>query len=314
MILSIVIVNWNTKDMLCECLSSVQNGLDNTDAEVIVVDNASTDGSQQMVKQSFPDVLLIENQANRGFAAANNQGLPVASGRYILLLNSDTIVLGDVLQRSVEYMETHSDVGVMGCRVLNTDGTLQPTCSQFPSLLNLVLLTSGLWKLPWFDFLDRYQMRRWQRTDERDVDVVSGCYMMVRADAIMEIGQLDEDFFFFGEETDWCRRFQSAGWQLRFAPVGEITHHGGGSVRRLNYQRDLMLSSATVKLHLKHGGLGSAVGAWIIIFGFNFSRAVFWTLKSLAWHDANTRGRRNHFLSLIQNHHRIWPSRRTVSF
>lgn len=312
--LSIIIVNWNTKDMLRDCLMSVQNGSGNIETETIVVDNASTDGSQQMVKQSFPEALLIENKENRGFAAANNQGLPAANGRYILLLNSDTMVLGDVLQRSVEFMDSHSDVAVMGCRVLNTDGSLQPTCSQFPSLLNLLLLTSGLWKLPWIDFFDRYQMRRWQRKEERDVDVVSGCYMVVRSDAIEEVGRLDEDFFFFGEETDWCRRFQKAGWQVRFAPVGEIIHHGGGSVRKLNFKRDLMLSSATVKLHLKHRGLASAIGAWIIVFGFNFSRAVFWSLKGLTRNDTKTRGRRDHFLSLVQNHHRIWPRRRTASF
>ena len=114
--------------------------------------------------------------------------------------------------------------------VLNTDGTLQYTCSRFPTLPGLLLLTSGLWKLGWPPFLDRYQMRRWDRRDERNVDVVSGCFMMVRKAAIDQVGLLDETFFFFAEETDWCRRFQKVGWTLRFT-VGEITHHGGGSVR-----------------------------------------------------------------------------------
>ena len=313
MTLSIIIVNWNTREMLYACLASVYMTLADLEAEVIVVDNGSDDGSTEMVLGQFPSVVLIANEENRGFAAANNQALKIASGNYLLLLNSDTLVHGDVLKQSVTYMKKNSGVGVMGCRVLNTDGSLQPTCSQFPSLINLLLLTSGLWKLPWFDFLDRYQMRRWQRTDERDVDVVSGCYMLVRAEAIKETGLLDEEFFFFGEETDWCRRFQQSGWQLRFAPVGEITHHGGGSVRKLNHKRDIMLSSATVKLHLKHKGIASGMAAWTILLVFNVSRALFWTAASAVISAELARRRRKHFVSLVRDFHRVWPTGRTYA-
>jgi len=311
--LSIIIVSWNTRKMLRECLESIFDTLGNQEVEVIVVDNASEDGSQQLVSRDFPAAALIRNTVNQGFAAANNQALRIASGKYILLLNSDTIVQGDVIAQSVDYMELNPDVGVMGCRVLNTDGTLQPTCSRFPTLLNLFLLTSGLWKLPWPNFLDRYQMRRWQRRDERDVEIVSGCYMMVRSEAVKEIGLLDESFFFFGEETDWCQRFKEAGWRLRFAPVGEIIHHGGGSVRKLNHERDLMLSSATVKLHLKHGGLAAGLSAWAIIFAFNLSRAVFWTARSCISRKENVRERSLHFLSIVRNFGDVWPTNRTFT-
>ena len=265
-----------------------------------------------MIERFFPLVTLIRNDENRGFAAANNQALRVARGKYVLLLNSDTIVLGDVLNRSVEYMEANPEIGIMGCRVLNTDGTLQPTCSQFPSLLNLILLTSGLWKLPWPAFLDRHQMRRWPRTDERDVEVVSGCYMMVRAAAIKDVGLLDESFFFFGEETDWCRRFGAAGWTLRFAPVGEIIHHGGGSVRKLKYRRDVMLSSAMVQLHLKHGGFIKGFAAWAIVLTFNLSRAAFWSVISTFSRSERARERRNHFVAVVLHSREIWPSGRTA--
>jgi len=312
--LSIIIVNWNTSRMLQDCLASVFAGLDGRSAEVIVVDNASDDGSADMVRSDFPRVRLIENSENRGFAAANNQALEVASGKYLLLLNSDTLIHGVVLPASVAYMDAHTDVGVMGCRVLNGDGTLQPTCSQYPSLINLTLLTSGLWKLPWPGFLDRYQMRRWDRTDEREVDIVSGCYMMVRRAALDEVGPLDERFFFYGEETDWCRRFRAAGWKLRFAPVGEITHFGGGSVRRLDHVRDLMLTSATVMLHRKHGGMVSAISAWIILFAFNLSRAVFWSIAALFCRNDRTRRRRNHFLGLVRQIRKSWPAAKTASF
>ena len=311
--ISVIIVNWNTREMLSECLSSVYSVMDPLNSEVIVVDNASDDGSQEMVETEFPQVTMIKNTVNKGFAAANNQAIKIASGTYQLLLNSDTIVHGDVIARSVNYMEENNRVGAMGCRVLNTDGSLQPTCSRFPSLLNILLLTSGLWRLPWPDFFDRYQMRRWKRTDEREVEVISGCYLMARAEAINDIGLLDEDFFFFGEETDWCRRFHEAGWGLRFAPVGEITHHGGGSVNKLNYRRDLMLSSATVKLHLKHGGVMHGLAAWSIVFVFNLSRAVYWTILSWITRSKMARKRSQHFLSLVRDGRQIWPTDKTYT-
>jgi len=304
--LSIVIVNWNTREMLRDCLASVLAGGKPDDTEIIVVDNASADGSPEMVEADFPSVILIRNTENRGFAAANNQGFDVAKGRYVLLLNSDTLVHGCVLEDSVTYMESHPDVGAMGCRVLNTDGTVQLTCSQFPTLFNLLLLTSGLWKLPWPRFLGKYQMTHWRRDDERDVDVISGCYLMVRDSALAGTGGLDEDFFFFGEETDWCRRLADDGWKLRFAPVGEITHFGGGSVRRLNHVRDLMLSNATVRLHRKHGGVMAAGLAWLILFGFNLSRAVFWSFRSALSRARPTRERRDHFLGVTGRFGEAW--------
>jgi GT2 family glycosyltransferase len=262
-----------------------------------------------MVRTEFPAVILIENKINMGFAAANNQAMIVARSQVILLLNSDTVVHGDVLARSVEYIHANSDVGVMGCRVLNTDGTVQATCSQFPTLLNLTLQTLGLSRIPWPPFFDRYQMRRWNRQDEREVDIVSGCYLVARASAIEKVGLLDESFFFFGEETDWCRRFQMAGWKLRFAPVGEITHHGGGSVRKLNYKRDLMLTSATIRLHLKHGGLLSAIYAWSITSIFNLSRAAYWFGRSIFSRERSVRERRDHFAELVINYRCTWPTK-----
>lgn len=304
--LSIVIVNWNTREMLRDCLQSVFDNIGALEAEVFVVDNASGDGSPDMVAANFPQTILIRNAENRGFATANNQALTSARGEYVLLLNSDTLVHGTVLESSRQYMNAHSGVGVLGCRVLNADGSLQITCSKWPSLMNLALLTSGLWKLPGPAFLDRYQMTRWDRTDARSVDVVSGCYMFVRARAIHEVGLLDESFFFYGEETDWCRRFQGAGWQLQFAPVGAITHYGGGSVKRLNHRRDVMLTEATVRLHRKHGGLAAALACWAMLAIFNFSRATFWSIASLL-RGSRARERARHFRRVVAASARTWP-------
>jgi len=304
--LSIVIVNWNTREMLRDCLASVFENLRALDAEVFVVDNASEDGSPEMVACDFLEVRLIRNIENRGFAAANNQALEIASGEYVLLLNSDTLVHGDVLEQSRSYMQAHPEVGVMGCRVHNADGSLQITCSRWPSLLYLALQTSGLCKLPGPAFLDRYRMTRWDRTDARQVDVVSGCYMLVRRTAMEQVGLLDEAFFFFGEETDWCRCFAEAGWALHFAPVGVITHYGGGSVRKLNHRRDVMLTEATIRLHRKHGGRVAAAACWALLMGFNASRAVFWSVASL-FRNGRARERARHFRGVVAATSTTWP-------
>lgn len=305
--LSIVIINWNTREMLRDCLHSVYDNLGDLKAEVFVVDNASEDGSQDMVREVFPQVDLICNTENRGFAAANNQALEVAKGKYVLLLNSDTLVHGDVLSASCDFMETRPEVGVMGCRVLNADGTLQITGSGYPSLLNLFLMTTGLWKLKNVPFFDRYQMQSWDRRSEREIDVVSGCYMVVRNEAMGQVGLLDEDFFFYGEETDWCRRFANAGWKLVLAPVGEITHFGGGSVKKLNHKRDVMLTEGTVRLHRKHGGVLGGLACWAMLAGFNLSRSVFWTLASVTG-KARAQDRAAHFRRVVASSLQTWPA------
>ena len=305
--LSIVIVNWNTREMLRDCLESVRSQIHGVQAQVIVIDNASKDGSVAMVAEKFPEVRLIANLENRGFAAANNQGFDGVSGRHVLLLNSDTIVHGDVLKRSVEYLDTHADVGMMGCKVLNTDGSTQMTCSRFPTFSNLLMQTLGVNRLGG-RFSGRYQMLDWARDSERDVEVVSGCYLMVRASVIEEIGYLDEAFFCYGEETDWCRRCQNAGWQLKFAPVGEITHFGSGSTRSLNHVRDLMLSEGTVRLHQKHGGRFAASAMWLLLFVFNGIRSVFWTLRNAFRPASASKTRARHFRRIVREFSRAWPS------
>jgi GT2 family glycosyltransferase len=305
---SILIISWNTSDMLRDVLTSVYDTVGDLSAEVIVVDNASSDGSPDMVAAEFPQAVLVRNSDNTGFAAANNQAMEIAKGRQFLLLNSDTLVHGDVLQASVAYLDATPQAGAMGCRVLNTDGTVQLTCSAWPSVTNLVLLTSGLWKLRFPRFLGRYQMTHWLRDSERAVDIISGCYLLVRREVVDEVGLLDESFFFYGEETDWCRRIRDKGHKLMFAPVGEITHHGGGSVKKLNHKRDIMLTEALVRLHLKHGGRLAAGAAWCVLNGFNLSRAVFWSGAALLRRSDHARERATHFRKVFANAFATWPA------
>jgi hypothetical protein len=261
-----------------------------------------------MVAEEFPEARLIRNSANLGFATATNQGLRVARGRHQLLLNSDTLVLGDVLTASVRYMDANPDIGMMGCKVLNEDGTTQMTCSLYPSFFNLLLQTLGLNRLRRPRWLRRYQMLDWARDDERDVEVISGCYLLVRRTTLAQVGLLDESFFLYGEETDWCRRCAEAGWRLVFAPVGSIVHHGSGSSRKLNYKRDLMLTEGTVRLHRKHGGAPAALSIWLLLLVFNVSRSAYWSVRAVADSTGATRSRASHFRQVVRHFTHAWPA------
>jgi GT2 family glycosyltransferase len=248
---SVIIVSWNTRELLRGCLESVFAQSSGIAMEVIVVDNASSDGSAEMVRTAFPQVALIVNDKNRGFAAANNRGIAVAGGEYVLLLNSDTIVLDDAIGKAVRLMPP--DAAVLGVRVLNPDRTLQPTCFMFPSPLNMALSSTYLYKLlPRSRFAGRERMTWWQRDDARRVDVVTGCFMLVRRRAIEQVGVLDERFFMYAEETDWCYRFREAGWKVTFDPGAEIIHYGGASAAKAASTMSLQQRGSILLFIKKH--------------------------------------------------------------
>jgi GT2 family glycosyltransferase len=230
---SVIIVSWNTQDILRNCLRSIYEQGGDIAVEVIVIDNASTDGSAEMVRKDFPQVILIENSENRGFAAANNQGIAIAKGRYVLLLNPDTVILDHAINKTLYFADAHPESAVVGCRVLNPDRTLQPTCFMFPSILNMLLSSTYLYKLfPKNRFFGRERMTWWSRNDIREVDVVTGCFMLVQREAIEQVGLLDERYFIYGEETDWCYRFKHADWKVMFTPCANIIHLGGQSTQK----------------------------------------------------------------------------------
>jgi hypothetical protein len=187
-----------------------------------------------MVKAEFPQVNIIANTENRGFAAANNQGMAVAKGRYVLLLNSDTVILDNAIKKTVLFANAHREAAVVGCRVLNADTTLQQTCFMFPSVLNMVLAAIYLYKFfPQNSFLGRERMTWWDRSNVLEVDVITGCFMLVRRQAIEKVGLMDERFFVYGEETDWCYRFKKKGWKVLFSPDAEIIHYGGQTAKQM---------------------------------------------------------------------------------
>ncbi len=228
--LSVVIVNWNTLDLLRNCLNSLRSACADLQLEVFVVDNGSTDGSQEMVQTEFSEVHLIENSQNLGFAKANNQALQKATGKYLLLLNSDTIVLPNALQGLMQTMEKDAGIGVAGLQLLNEDGSLQNSISNIPSLLTELGNKSLLRLL----FPRRFPGKERMLTSPTEVESVIGACMMVRRDAVAEVGWLDEDYFFFLEETDWCLRMQKAGWKVVHDPRYRIYHLQGKSAKKVN--------------------------------------------------------------------------------
>jgi len=276
--LTVVVVSWNTRDELRTCLRSTFDGLGGIAGEVVVVDNASADGSADMVADEFPAARLIRNDENLGFAGGCNRGIAVATGRHVLLLNPDTVVVGDVLAATVRYLDEHAGVGAFGCRVLRPDGSVEPTCFRDPSVLNATLGLTGLSRLPWPRWFGRERMPWWHRDTERDVEVVTGCYLAVRREVIEGVGMLDDGYFFCGEESDWCRQIRRAGWAVRFAPVGEIVHESGAAGRKLNHRRDLLLDAGLVRYAHKNDGRLAGWAMWALLGAFALSRATGWAL------------------------------------
>jgi len=250
---SIIIVNWNTRDILRDCLDSIDRQTRQPRYEIIVIDNGSTDGSVAMIKSDYPRVCLIENRANVGFAAANNQGLRLAQGRYLLLLNSDTVVLDNAVDKMVAFADENPAAGLFGCRVLNADRSLQSTCYRYPSLLNLLLSSTYLYKLfPRSDFFNRECIAHWQRDDIRQVQAVTGCFMLARRQVIEEVGLMDEQYFMYCEETDWCYRIRRAGWNILFYPHARIIHLGGASSRQVKTAMLVQLRLSILAFMKKH--------------------------------------------------------------
>jgi N-acetylglucosaminyl-diphospho-decaprenol L-rhamnosyltransferase len=258
--LSIVILSWNVRDLLRQCLESVaRNRPLSADhpplaTEIIVVDNASGDGSMEMVRAEFPDVRLIANQANRGYTGGNNDGIAAATGRYVMILNPDTRVLDGALTAMVAYADAHSDVGVVGPQLLNPDGSVQSSRRRFPTLM------TGLFESTWLQPLaPRNVLRRYYVLDQPDdaiqeVDWLFGACFLVRREVIQQVGALDEDFFMYSEEMDWCRRIRQAGWKVVYLPQAQVIHYGGKSSDQVVAQRHIYFQTSKVRYFRKHHG------------------------------------------------------------
>ncbi len=234
---SIIIVNYNVREFLRQSLLSLRQALAALSAEVFVVDNASSDGSVDMVRQEFPEVRLITNRENVGFAAANNQALRQAHGRLVVLLNPDTVVQEDTFVAIRDFMNTHPDTGMVGCKVLNPDGTLQLACRRsFPTPWVAFTRLSGLSRLfPKSRWFGRYNLTYLPEDETAEVEAISGSFMAVRREAFAQVGMLDEAFFLYGEDLDWCFRMRQSGWKIHYFPGTQIVHFKGESAKQSGF-------------------------------------------------------------------------------
>jgi N-acetylglucosaminyl-diphospho-decaprenol L-rhamnosyltransferase len=250
--LSIVIVNWNTRQLLAECLASVYAHPPGCEFEVVVADNGSTDGSCDMVRQRFRQARLIENRDNLGFARANNRAIRASSGQYILLLNSDTRVLPGSLTALVRCADDHPDAGVVGGKLLNPDGSFQSGGGVFPTIRSELALLTGTARWFFSPYFPSYPPMGSQVT--RPCDWVGGGCLLARRIACAHVGLLDEGYFMYSEEVDWCYRMRQAGWGVLFCADAAVLHYGGGSAKRSSFQQMHRLYASKVRFLAQHRG------------------------------------------------------------
>jgi GT2 family glycosyltransferase len=262
---SVVIVNWNARDYLRRCLRSLQVNGGSHCLEIIVVDNASTDGSAECVASEFPHVRLLVNHDNLGFAKGNNIGVAGSSGRYVCFINSDVEILPGCIDRLVQYCEGNPRVGMAGPLVLGSDGRLQRSCRGFPSVWNMLCRAHALDTVyPRVKRFTGNTLRHWSQDTLRPVDILTGCFWLVRRRAMDEVGLLDEAFFIYGEDMDWCRRFRDRGWPVVFIPEAQAVHHGGASSANAPVRFYLERHKADLQYWRKHHPPW-AVAAYLLI-------------------------------------------------
>jgi len=252
--LSVIIVSWNAREYLLECLRSLAHARTRLSMEILVVDNASSDGSPEAVQREFSHVKLIPNHANLGFAKANNIGVQQSAGRYLVFANSDVNVLPGCIDEMHDYLEKHPSIGMLGPKILNPDLRLQLSCRKFPDLWNLLSRSLGL------DIVFPRITYHSHRGGVRKVDVLSGCFWMVRRAALPQVGLLDENFFMYAEDIDWCKRFWDAGWKVVYFPKARVIHRGGASSVHAPARFYLEMQRANWYYWKKHRGWPAGIG------------------------------------------------------
>lgn len=260
--LSAIIVNWNTKRLLRNCLSSVYAQGHGITYEVLVVDNGSSDGSTEMVETEFPQTRLLRNIENVGFAKANNQAIELSKGRYVLLLNSDTVVLDGALQTLVRFMDQYADAGAAGCKLVNEQGALEYSCRSFPRPKVAFFLNHPWASVPFGDrWFQDYLLLDWEHNTVRPVDFVTGACLIVRRECIQEVGLLDEAFFMMVEDVDWCYRIRKGGWEIYYVPSAEVIHIKGASYANDANGRRMRLEAhrSMIRFFKKHYQMGTVI-------------------------------------------------------
>jgi N-acetylglucosaminyl-diphospho-decaprenol L-rhamnosyltransferase len=265
--LSVIVVNWNTRELLSHCLESVYQTADGVDLEALVVDNASIDGSR-------------ENAQNVGFARANNQAMAISWGRYVLLLNSDTVVRPGALRAMCRFMDQHPEAGILGGKLLNPDGSFQASYMDFPTVWDEVLLLTKLYQLFCPPCFPSHSLTESQEVSE--ADWVSGACLMIRREALERVGGLDEDYFMYSEEVDWCWRVKQAGWKVCYLPEAEVLHWGGQSIGRVPLHKRARVYWGKLLFFRKRRGRGYTALFRMILLLSTVLKMVMWCLALLA--------------------------------
>lgn len=252
--LSIIIVNYNVKEFLQNLLHSINKSITNYRYEIIVVDNNSVDGSVELLREKFPDVKLIDSKTNLGFSKANNLGLKIAKGKFLLLINPDTIVQEDTFEKMINFFQSNQNVGMAGCKILNPDGTFQLSCRRsFPGPWTSFCKVTGLSALfPKSKLFAKYNLTYLDEDLTYEVDALSGSFMMLRKNVYEKIGGLDETFFMYGEDLDWCYRIQKAGFKVFYFHETQIIHYKGESTRRSSIDETRIFYNAMHLFVKKH--------------------------------------------------------------
>lgn len=253
--ISFIIVNWNTKKLLEQGIASIYKYAKDINYEIIVVDNASKDGSAEQVKRKFPKVKLIVNSQNLGFAKANNQGIKVARGEFIFLFNSDAYLIDDSIANLIKRAREIPNLGAIAPQILNEDRTIQQSVGYNPDLLRVTLWMSFVDDLPFGDFLKPYHVDhdRFYRK-EHQVDWLTGAALIVPKRVIEKIGPLDGNIFMYGEDVDWCMRIKKAGFAIYFSPVAKLVHIGRGSANQISKNAILGEFKGLLYIYKKHRG------------------------------------------------------------
>jgi N-acetylglucosaminyl-diphospho-decaprenol L-rhamnosyltransferase len=268
-ILSIVLVCWNNKAYLGPCLKSLYDAELKSPFDVVVVDNGSTDGSQQMLAEEYPNIKLIQNNKNLGLGKASNQGIMTTSGQYVLLLNNDTIVNGSSLDMLVEYLDSNPTVGAVGGKLLNPDGSFQSGYASFSTLLEEFLIVTHLGEMLWAGYPSH------GASDEiRSTGWLSSACLLVRRSALDQIGLLDENYFIYGDEADLQYRLNKAGWKVIYLPQSTTIHFGGRSMDR--WKRRKMVYRGKMMFYKKNYSFLSTFLLRVMFFVMSLLKLLFW--------------------------------------
>lgn len=290
--LSVIIVSWNVRDLLRDCLRSLLPGRDAHNLEVIIVDSGSADGSAAMVSAEFPWARLVARPDNVGFPKGNNIGLALAGGQYLLLLNPDTVVLGDALPTMLDYLAQHPDVGCVGPQLRNPDGTIQSSRRRFPTLATAFFESTWLQPLAPNRLLAHYYMQDQPDDATSDVDWLTGACLLVRREVLDQVGGLDEDYFMYSEELDWCRRIKMAGWRIVYLPAAQIMHHVGKSSEQAVTARHINFQRAKLRYFRKYHGRAACLALRLFLLLSYLAQMGLESAKGLLGHKRALRRQR----------------------